>query len=130
MPSSKIIKKQDDIDFEIRFIEGVLKENPNFVEGLTILGDLYTKKGLYEKGLEVDEKLARLCPDDSLVHYNLACSYSLVQNIEKSLETIKRAVALGYSDFDYLKADHDLVNLRQDSRFQEFFLKLQASKNR
>jgi tetratricopeptide (TPR) repeat protein len=114
----------DDTDFEISFCENLLQNNPNFVSALVLLGDHYTKKGLYEKGLAIDEKLERLKPQDPHVLYNLSCSYSLTNNIDKALATIKRAVDCGYHDYDYILQDADLINLRGDGRFKEFFAKL------
>ena len=120
--NKKDIKKEENLDFEIQFIESVVKNRPHFVEALVALGDLYTKRGFYEKGLSIDEKLANLRPDDSMILYNLACSYSLLNDIDKALEAIKKAIERGYNDFDYLQYDNDLENLRQDNRFQEFFV--------
>ena len=117
-------KENSHMYFEIQFFEAILNELPDFDEVLIALGDLYTKKGLYEKGLEIDQKLSRLKPRDPVVFYNLACSYSLIHDIDKSLETIKRAIQYGYDDFDYLESDGDLHNLRQDDRFKQFFSKV------
>lgn len=122
-------QKQEDIDFEIRFYEGILEERPYFLQILIVLGELYTRKGSYEKGLEIDKRLAQLKPDDPVILYNLACSYSLVGDIEKAFVTIKKAIEYGYDDFDHLVKDDDLVNLRQDNRFQEFFAKIKNKKN-
>ena len=119
--SKKEIKKEEDFDFEIQFIESVVKNRPHFVEALVALGDLYTKRGFFEKGLGVDERLSRLRPNDAMILYNLACSYSLLNDVDKALKTIQKAVECGYNDFDYLQYDSDLENLRQDNRFQEYF---------
>jgi len=105
-------------DFEIKFYEGVLKNSPDFVEALIALGDLYTKKGFYKKGLNVDLRLAKLKPDDPIIFYNLACDYSLLNEIDRAIEALKKAISLGYDDFDYLKRDRDLENLRKDKRFK------------
>src|SRR5213594_62211 len=76
--SIKLTREQErDLDIEIRFIEGVVRRAPEFIEALQILGDDYTRRGRFADGLKLDEQLARLRPDDALVHYNLACSYSL-----------------------------------------------------
>ncbi len=128
MPNKRPVKRDSDVDFEILFFEGVLKQNPDFIEALIALGDLYTKKGLIDKGLEVDEKLSRLRPEDPLVFYNLACSYSLVKEVEKSIEAIKTAINNGYGDFDYLEQDKDLDNIRQDERFQQCLSRLKPQK--
>ena len=106
--------------FEISFFEGVVRNAPDFIEALMALGDLYTKAGLFEKGLGVDRKLARLRLDDPLVHYNLACSYSLLGCQELALAAIRQAIACGYDDFGHLETDSDLLNLLNDKDFQEY----------
>ncbi|MDD5618557.1 MAG: hypothetical protein PHG69_05630 [Candidatus Omnitrophica bacterium] len=116
-------RKQKDINFEIEFYENILKDRPDFVEALKALAELYTKSGKYDKGLELDKRLIGLVPEDDIVYYNLACSYSLLQDIDNSLEAIKKAVKLGYSDFSYMHNDPDLENLRKDRRFAEVFSK-------
>ncbi len=122
--SKKKFSGQNDSEFEIQFIEGILQRVPDFIQALTVLGDLYTKKGLYQKGLEIDLKLSSLRPDDPYILYNLACSYSLLKQIDAALSVIKLAVSNGYDHFEYLQYDHDLANLRQDSRYQEFISSL------
>ncbi len=119
-------KDSDNMDFEIRFYEGVLNKQPNFIEALMALGDLYTRKGEFAKGLIVDQKLARLRPEDPIVHYNLACSYSLLQDIDKAFEALQKAVEKGYCDVDYMLKDRDLANLRQDKRFKQYIEKLKS----
>jgi len=122
-------KIRDDTDFEIPFFEGILKRSPGFIEAMASLGDLYTKKGLYEKGLKIDERLSYLKPNDPIVLYNLACSYSLLKQIDKALEIVKRAIACGYNDFEHLQADGDLENLRKDTRFQSYYRQLKNEKS-
>lgn len=115
-------------DFEMRFYEGLLKERPDFVQVLASLGDTYTRKGFYEEGLEVDRKLAQLKPDDPVVHYNFACSLSLVGNIDKALKELKKAVLLGYDDFSYILKDPDLEELRNHPQFDKFMAKIEKIK--
>jgi len=112
-------RSESDPQFEIAFYENILKRSPGFVEALVALGDLYTKQGFYQKGLEVDERLARLRRDDPLVHYNLACSYSLMNDVSKARAAMVRAFALGYDDLSYLEKDPDLLNLLADADFCE-----------
>ena len=85
----------EDIRFEIEFFEGVARRDPDFVEALQILGDAYTRAGQWEKGLLVDKQLARLCPQNPSVFYNLACSYSLIGQVEISKIGLSVMVAEG-----------------------------------
>jgi len=118
MPAKK--RHPEDLDFQMAFYEALLRRRPRYVDALIVLGEIYTRKGLYGKGLEVDRRLSRLRPDNPVVHYNLACSLSLLGDVASSLEAIKRAVHLGYDDFQYMSRDPDLSNLRRDERFGEF----------
>ena len=117
-------------DFEIVFYENILKERPNFISVLRLLGDAYTKKGFYEEGLAVDQRLANLEPDDPIVHYNLACSFSLVGKTKEALAQLKKAVLFGYDDFSYIEEDSDLDNLRKLPEFDKFFAKLKKAKKK
>ena len=110
----------EDLDFEIEFYENILRRKSDFIQALMALGDLYTKKGLYKEGLVIDQKLAQLKPYNPLVLYNLACSYSLLDEISQAFASIQKAVECGYHDFKHLEQDPDLKNLRRDTHFQQF----------
>ena len=114
---------KEDLDFEISFYEDILKGKPNIVQALIPLGDAYTKKGLHEKGLTVDRRLARLRPDDETVHYNLACDYSLLQRSDQCITSLRKAIRLGYSDFEHMEHDPDLAFIRQDPRYKALLRK-------
>ena len=113
-------KEPEDINFEIQFYENILKRKPDFIQALMALGDLYTKKGLHREGLVLDQKLAQLRPYNPGVLYNLACSYSLLNEIPKALAAIEKAIECGYHDFGYLERDPDLENLRGDIHARKY----------
>ncbi len=119
-------RKTDD-EFEIWFLEGVLEGYPAYVEGLMFLGNVYTANGMYEKGLKIDIKLAKLKPSDPLVHYNLACSYSLLGSANKALESLGKAIDLGYNDIRHLESDSDLDGLRGEAGYEMLINKLKRS---
>ena len=127
MPKSSATDKEE-MDFEIHFYENILKNVPTFIEALIALGDVYTKRGLYQKGLEIDLRLATLRPEDSVVLYNLACSYCLLNDVSAALRALHQAVELGYDDFAHLESDTDLLNLLKDDDFQEYIQKLKKKK--
>jgi len=73
---------------------------------------------MHEKGLEIDVRLSRLLPEDTEVIYNLACSYSLLNQTESAIETLKRSIDLGYNDINHLEHDSDIDNIRNDRRYK------------
>lgn len=122
-------KKEQDLDFQISFFEDIVKSNPHFVDALSALGEIYTKKGFYEKGLRIDRKIVRLKPESPIAHYNLACSLSLSGDIPEALLSLKKAIDLGYDDYLFLKNDPDLSNLRQDERFASIMETMKTKKD-
>jgi hypothetical protein len=121
--------KSNDLDFEIYFLEGVVSQRPNYVDALVPLSHAYTRRGLYAKGLEIDKRLAGLCKDDPIIHYNLSCSYALLGKVPKSFAALKKAVRLGFKDFNHIKTDVDLKTLREHGPFQVWFQGLGDPKN-
>ncbi|HTI98724.1 MAG TPA: hypothetical protein VL527_07450 [Dongiaceae bacterium] len=111
-------KEQKELDVTIGFLEGIVRRDPAYVEALQLLGDDYTRRGQYAPGLEIDERLAHLRPEDPLVHYNLACSYSLLDQYDRAAAALDRAMTLGYRDFKWLARDPDLKKLRQQAVYK------------
>lgn len=114
-------------EFTIWFFEGILERNPNYVDCLMYLGNAYTSNGMYEKGLLVDMRLSHLRPKDPLVHYNLACSYALLKNADAALDTLEKAIELGYNDIRHLEKDKDLEPLRADVRYRRLVEKIKKN---
>jgi len=111
--------RKEDLRFEIEFFEGITVRDPEFVEALQILGDAYTKTGQWEKGLQIDQRLAKLCADNPLVFYNLACSYSLLNRVDEAFAALDQAIQLGYNDARWLTRDPNPDKLRRKNRFEK-----------
>jgi tetratricopeptide (TPR) repeat protein len=123
-------EEEKELDVKIGFMEGVVKRDPAFVEALQILGDDYTRRGKYVSGLKVDEQLSQLRPEDPLVKYNLACSYSLTGNFNQAIAALEKALNLGYRDFRWLARDPDLVDLRQHPLYKNIRAKVRRMKSK
>jgi tetratricopeptide (TPR) repeat protein len=120
------LRKRSQLDFEIEFFERILTRDPNYVEVLTNLGDLFAQKGCHRRALQVDLRLVQLQPSNEMAMYNLACSYALLRQKFEALESLRRAVMLGYSDLDYLLNDADLRSLHGHPEFQRIVSHLAA----
>jgi len=112
------MNKKKALRLEIRFLEKLLLRLPEDLEVLGALAGLYTDIRWYEDGLRADRKLSQLLPNDSLVWYNLGCSYALTNRLDEAFEALTKSVDLGYEDYDWMKSDPDLVNLHDDPRFE------------
>ena len=67
----------------------------------------------FEKALKVD-------PTDVVVHFNIACAYSITEDVEKAFFHLSKAVENGFSDFDRIKEHDALAYLRIQEQFEEF----------
>jgi tetratricopeptide (TPR) repeat protein len=128
-PRSKLTRKQQrDLDIEIGFLEGVVDRDPKYVEALQVLGDNYTRRGKFTEGMQIDETLSKLLPEDPTVLYNLACSYALTRRLEQAASTLTRALERGYNDFKWLLKDPDLQNLRDHDLFKGIRARIRSGK--
>lgn len=108
------------------FLEGVRRRCPKHVPVLEALGDLYTKLGLYAEGLDIDLILTGKFPVNDTYWYNLACSYARMAEPARALESLRRAIELGYDDADWMTEDEDLTSLRALPEFADLVNKARA----
>jgi hypothetical protein len=66
------------------------------------------------------ESLQILKPDDPFVYYNLACTESLLKNVQSSLEQLQTAFKYGYNNFQHMMEDKDLAFLRLHQQYNDF----------
>ncbi|WP_404422052.1 TPR end-of-group domain-containing protein [Nibricoccus sp. IMCC34717] len=116
--------KKADRSFEIAFYESILRRDPHYTAVVEILGGLYTEVGRIADGLKMDRKLVRLTPTNATAHYNLACSLALSKRKSDALRSLEQAIALGYTDADWMLEDPDLDALRNHPQFLELLSKL------
>ncbi len=74
----------------------------------------------YQGAIEDFEKALEISPKDIAVHFNLACAYSLNENVEKAFHHLDRAVQFGFNDFNRIKEHDALAFLRIQKEFEEF----------
>ena len=120
--------EQRDLDTRIEFMEGLVRRDPEYVDALQLLGDHYTRRGRFDDGLKVDERLARIQPRDPFVFYNLACSYSLTDQFDHAAAALEKAFSFGYCDFNWLAKDPDLRKLRKQPVYHDIKAKIRRMK--
>jgi len=115
--STRGLREQTQRDFEIEFLGRVLEGDPFFVEAIRVQANNLAAKGEYTRALQLDRRLVRLIPENSIAWYNLACSYAVLGMIDPAFSTLQRSLELGYRYLDRLRKDPDLKILRRDPRF-------------
>lgn len=82
-------------------------------------GIVAMRTGEYQRAEEVFAELIVLRPDSFVGHYNKAAAHSMQGEIEPAIESISRAIGLGFSDRLQLQRDPDLEALRESAFFDE-----------
>jgi tetratricopeptide (TPR) repeat protein len=115
--SIRRLREQSQIDFELEFLGRILERAPFFVEALRVHANNLAANGQFGRALQIDRRLVRLIPDNSIAWYNLACSYAVLGMIEPAFSALQRSLELGYRFVKRLRRDPDLKALRRDPRF-------------
>ncbi len=74
----------------------------------------------FEGSIEDFKKSLSVQPDDPVTHFNLACAYSLTEQVEEGFFHLSKAVENGYSDLDKITNDGDLAFLRVQDEWEDF----------
>lgn len=113
------MRKTADDAFEIDFYKRLAKRNPKDTDALQLLGGLYAKYGNSAQTLRIDRKMAKLQPTNPKTHYNLACSLATTGKSLQAMDSLQRAIELGYNDPDWMAKDPDLDPLKTDPTFSD-----------
>jgi tetratricopeptide (TPR) repeat protein len=96
-----------------------LSIRPGFTDAMNNLALVYVSKGEHDKALPLYMKLIELEPESYVVYYNLACMYARQNKAGQSIDWLREAVKRGFTDWDHLKDDDDLKNIRGTVYFKE-----------
>jgi tetratricopeptide (TPR) repeat protein len=122
--------RPDDEDLTVELCERVLELDPDHVDALGYLGNHCTRTGSYQRGLEIDLRLVRLRPGSARGHYNLACSYALLERPDDAMRELELASNCGFDDADHMKKDEDLASLGERPDFKKLVRRVRARAKR
>ena len=90
-------------------------QNPFKISGLKKYKDFDLEGAIedFREGLKLE-------PNDIALHFNLACAYSLTEQVDLAYKSIDKAVSLGFDDFTKIKSHDDLAYVRIQDRWDGF----------
>ena len=91
---------------------------PEDARARVLLATTYAEDGRLEEASVQARKALELRPSDPNIHYNAACTYGLMNKKAEALATLHKTIELGYSNWDWIKRDTDLVCLHGDPEFE------------
>ena len=111
--------KQNKIEKSIENYKMALHHNKHFEEAYINLSTAYLRQKEFKLFLTTLNTLKSINSEHPLLHYNFSCYYSLLGDIPKGIESLKRAIKHGFKNHQILTTDPDIKNLRQSQQFRK-----------
>lgn len=77
----------------------------------------YYYLGDKNKAIEIMNKVMKKYPKENI--YSAACLYSIMGENDKALSYLRKSLENGYRNFNHIKRDRDLKNIRSTAEFKE-----------
>ena len=92
---------------------------PKMIEAMYGLVLSYSSRQDYSKAVVELQNIRHLQPDNPEVYYNIACMYAKQNMTDESVAWLKQSINKGFHDWDLLKKDPDLANIRNTAFVNE-----------
>lgn len=116
--------EQELLGFQLQLLRDVVRERPDYPEAVLLCGNLLTTAHQHQKALASDRHGTAIDPANPVMWYNLACSLALTDRPTEALDTLEKAIDLGFSDAQLMAKDPDLDPIRNLPRFHALTARL------
>jgi Flp pilus assembly protein TadD len=115
--------RAENIDNALREFSMAIQKDPKYAEAYSSRAVTYMQLKKFNKAEDDLRKAKELAPDSASVRYNYASLHSLNGNVDLALDEIDAALTKGFNDYDALRLDQDLNNLRKHPEFRKILEK-------
>ncbi len=91
-----------------------IRANPKYEKAYFNRANAYYTKGKYNEAVDDYNKAVELNPKNPYPYYNMACIYSM-----RACTMLRKSVGNGFKDWELIKKDKDLDNIRNSSCYRE-----------
>ncbi|MEO7367718.1 MAG: protein kinase [Gemmatimonadaceae bacterium] len=114
--------KREDEEKHLRrglsLMEGSLELNPDDARAANLAAGVFASLGEAEPALKYAERSLAIDPEDPMLLYNVACTYSSLGRIDQAISCLERAVEKGFGHREWIDNDPDLKPLRSSPKYQ------------
>lgn len=103
----------ENINNAINEFSNAIKKDPGYATAYSNRSVAYMMQKKYNLALDDLKKAKELKPGDAAVRYNMASCHSLMGNVDLAFVELDAALANGFNDYDSLRKDPDLANMRK-----------------
>ena len=106
---------------EVAIYEGAVKKVPEDARARVLLAGAYALQGRFEDAKKEADMAMILRPGDTMVLYNVACNFCLMNNPKDAMIALRKAREAGYANAPWARQDPDLAILHGTPEFEELF---------
>ncbi len=96
-----------------------LERVPEDVRARILLGAMLALAGNEEESVRHVQTAVALRPNEAGILYNAGCTYAIMKRKIETLEMLKRSMAAGYGNLDWLRKDPDLDFVHDEPEFKK-----------
>ena len=128
-PSLEVTQKQGMVENANAKFSDAIKKDPMNATAYSNRAVAYMWQKNYNLALADLNKAKELKPNDPAIRYNLASCHSIMGNVDLGFVELDAALANGFNDYDTLRKDPDLANLRKSKDWRKTLEKYKVSIN-
>ena len=77
----------------------------------------------YDKSIGLFQEILAITPGNPLIYYNISCLYAIQNRKAEAVEWLRQAVDHGYENWDKMKTDKDLENIKNEPMYRNLLQK-------
>ncbi len=104
-----------------------VKKVPEDARARALLATGYAHQGRLDDAKREADMAVALRPDDTMILYNVACTFCLMNNKKDALVALRKAKETGDRNAAWVRQDPDLAILHGDPEFEELYPATEAS---
>lgn len=111
--------RSKDYDNAIKEFTLAIEKYPQYDVAYSNRAVAYMHQKKFNKALDDLKKAEEINPNNPTVYYNFVALYSIQNQLDRSLDSLDRALELGFNNYDALRHDPDLANVRRHPEFRK-----------
>ena len=113
-----LFNKTGNTEAAIRHFQKAIDIDPELIPALNALAFLYESKKRYGDAVLLFKKIISINMDHAETYYNIACIYAKQNKVSESLHWLSLAIEKGYNNWELIKSDGDLDNIRNTPEYK------------
>jgi tetratricopeptide (TPR) repeat protein len=118
-----VYQKREDFANAAKYYKKAAGNNPKLIPALQNLAVRYSQEGNDRAALDILKEIVAIDPGRADTYYNIACIYARQKKTDDSVLLLGKAVEKGFNNWNLLRTDPDLDNIR-DTKYYRDVLKM------